>query len=457
VIKDHINSTLALVTEAGVIEERYAYSPWGKRVQVSNRAMADTRTNLLTDIGFTGQRHIDEVGLIDMKARLYDPAMGLFLSPDPMLQDPFNPQNHNRTAYCLNDPVNKYDPSGMVWEYNVFSGSFEQDRTDDWSDTDAELDTYGRNKYDASGVYIPPFMRGEPVYYGSPDVLNTDNPESQLYHDMETRAIDDYWDAKEAADQFAGRAGNSSGGWINGFGYFTNDNGTLSKTDKSPWRGFDASVRIVANESDKLKPISAKIPASDDKIVFKLELKPYVNDPKVLASKVSAGKVNTASAVGSSAASTPSNGSTVMTGVGSTKPQGGGVMEAGGRPSYTPPPGSLPGFPDAERIRPKGGRPRWKLPDGDIGEWDGQHGEVERYNPRGKHKGVWDPQGKQIKPPVPGRTIDPYFSPNPELFRQIVTGGLIVGGAAIIIFDIVTIPSGEGMMGVMMINRALAH
>jgi hypothetical protein len=136
---------------------------------------------------------------------------------------------------------------------------------------------------------------------------------------------------------------------------------------------------------------------------------------------------------------------------------GGGAMEAGGRPSYTPPPGSLPGFSDAERIRPKGGRPRWKLPDGDIGEWDGQHGELERYNPRGKHKGVWNPEGKQIKPPVPGRTIDPYFSPNPELFRQIVTGGLIVGGAAIIIFDIMTIPSGEGMVGVMMINRALAY
>ncbi len=132
-----------------------------------------------------------------------------------------------------------------------------------------------------------------------------------------------------------------------------------------------------------------------------------------------------------------------------------GVKEAGGRPSYTPPPVSLPGFPDAERIRPKGGRPRWRLPDGDIGEWDGQHGEVEVYNPRGKHKGVWDPDGKQKKPPVSGRTIDPYFNLSPELYRQIITGGLIVGGAAIIIFDIITIPSGEGMVGVMMINKAI--
>ncbi len=31
-------------------------------------------------------------------------------------------------------------------------------------------------------------------------------------------------------------------------------------------------------------------------------------------------------------------------------------------------------------------------PDGDIIEWDGQHGELERYNPRGKHRGVWSPE-----------------------------------------------------------------
>jgi len=31
-----------------------------------------------------------------------------------------------------------------------------------------------------------------------------------------------------------------------------------------------------------------------------------------------------------------------------------------------------------------------------------------RYNPRGKHKGVWSPDGgEQIKDPVPGRKIDP--------------------------------------------------
>jgi RHS repeat-associated protein len=80
---------------------------------------------------------------------------------------------------------------------------------------------------------------------------------------------------------------------------------------------------------------------------------------------------------------------------------------------YTPPPKTLPGFPDAKRLKPTGGRKRWRLPDGDIIEWDSQHGEVERYNPRGKHVGVWDKDGNQIKDPVPGRKIDPTITPYP--------------------------------------------
>jgi RHS repeat-associated protein len=94
-------------------------------------------------------------------------------------------------------------------------------------------------------------------------------------------------------------------------------------------------------------------------------------------------------------------------GKGKGKKGKGGKGGNGGKPSYTPAPRELPGFPDAEKVKPKGGRPRWKLPDGDIIEWDGQHGELERYNPRGKHKGVWSPDGEPIKDPVPGRKIDP--------------------------------------------------
>ena len=69
---------------------------------------------------------------------------------------------------------------------------------------------------------------------------------------------------------------------------------------------------------------------------------------------------------------------------------------------YYPPPKSLPGFPGAERV-PNKGRARWKTPEREILEWDYQHGEVEVYDKKGKHKGSKKPDGTGGKPAVPGR------------------------------------------------------
>ncbi|MCJ8167146.1 colicin E3/pyocin S6 family cytotoxin [Pontibacter sp. E15-1] len=137
--------------------------------------------------------------------------------------------------------------------------------------------------------------------------------------------------------------------------------------------------------------------------------------------------------------------------------------QAGAPPSYTPPPkNGLPGFPDAERVKPKGGRPRWKLPNGDIIEWDGQHRELERYNKRGKHIGVWNPDGEMIKDPVDDRSIEPIVSPDPwykpsaKTIEKTLIYGTVAVGVGIIVFDILTVPSGEGLIGVQMIGAALA-
>ncbi len=95
----------------------------------------------------------------------------------------------------------------------------------------------------------------------------------------------------------------------------------------------------------------------------------------------------------------------------------------GGKPSYTPPPKDLPD--GAERLKPKGGRPRYRLPDGNIIEWDGQHGEWERYNPRGKHTGVLSPDGELIKDPVPGRRIEPIVNATVGTAATLTTGYII--------------------------------
>jgi hypothetical protein len=84
---------------------------------------------------------------------------------------------------------------------------------------------------------------------------------------------------------------------------------------------------------------------------------------------------------------------------------------------YHPPPKTLPGFPNAKPAKPKtpmgGGkkRKRWKNDDGDILEWDYQHGKIERYNDKGKHKGEYDPNtGNQTKPADKTRSITPTIS-----------------------------------------------
>ena len=60
---------------------------------------------MITSRGFTGHEHLDEVGLINMNGRVYDPAIGLFLSPDNDIQEPDFTQNYNRYAYCVNNPL----------------------------------------------------------------------------------------------------------------------------------------------------------------------------------------------------------------------------------------------------------------------------------------------------------------------------------------------------------------
>jgi len=65
-----------------------------------------------TPYRYTGQRWESVLGLYDYHARWYDPALGRFAQPDPLVPEPGNPQSLNRYAYTLNNPVRYNDPSG---------------------------------------------------------------------------------------------------------------------------------------------------------------------------------------------------------------------------------------------------------------------------------------------------------------------------------------------------------
>jgi RHS repeat-associated protein len=112
---DHMGSAAATTDEAGTIVERLAYDPWGKRRYPSGQA--DTQDQLVgqsTDRGFTMHEHLDEVGVIHMNGRIYDPLVGRFMSADTVIPYAYDLQAYNRYAYVYNNPLKFDDPSGHI-------------------------------------------------------------------------------------------------------------------------------------------------------------------------------------------------------------------------------------------------------------------------------------------------------------------------------------------------------
>jgi RHS repeat-associated protein len=120
--KDHLGSTIATTkpTYSGTVVigattiEQLAYEPFGKRRypvgQFDQTGQIDATS---TPRGFTGHEHLDDLDLIHMNARVYDPDIGRFLSPDPTVPYADNPQSFNRYSYTQNNPLNRVDRSGF--------------------------------------------------------------------------------------------------------------------------------------------------------------------------------------------------------------------------------------------------------------------------------------------------------------------------------------------------------
>jgi RHS repeat-associated protein len=75
-------------------------------------AVTDSLVGRTTDRGFTEHEHLDEIGVVHMNGRIYDPLVGRFMSADPFIQAPGMLQSYNRYAYVMNNPLNLTDPSG---------------------------------------------------------------------------------------------------------------------------------------------------------------------------------------------------------------------------------------------------------------------------------------------------------------------------------------------------------
>ncbi len=105
------------VTEStGKFVDVQAYEPFGRRVHPANPTKAPTAPTSGVNMGFTGQSHDDDLALIDMGGRVYDPKLARFLTPDPFVTRPHVGQALNRYAYVTNNPLRFVDPTGFEGE-----------------------------------------------------------------------------------------------------------------------------------------------------------------------------------------------------------------------------------------------------------------------------------------------------------------------------------------------------
>jgi RHS repeat-associated protein len=58
---------------------------------------------------------LEEMGIVHMNGRLYDPRLARVMSADPIVQAPAMSQSYNRYSYVMNGPLSLTDPSGFSW------------------------------------------------------------------------------------------------------------------------------------------------------------------------------------------------------------------------------------------------------------------------------------------------------------------------------------------------------
>ncbi len=103
-LSDRHGDITALAGEAGEIESREEYDPWGARTSGPN-----------LEFGYLGaqQRRADPAsGLVQMGERSYSPETGTFLSEDPIMGHIGKGPSLNHYPYTWDDPLNRYDLNG---------------------------------------------------------------------------------------------------------------------------------------------------------------------------------------------------------------------------------------------------------------------------------------------------------------------------------------------------------
>jgi RHS repeat-associated protein len=110
---DALGSVDVVTDGKGQVAERRSYDAFGARRNPKWGQALVTPSAPKVNMGFTGHEPDDELGLVNMRGRIYDPKLGRFLTTDPIVSNPLDSQSWNRYSYVRNNPLAYVDPSGF--------------------------------------------------------------------------------------------------------------------------------------------------------------------------------------------------------------------------------------------------------------------------------------------------------------------------------------------------------
>jgi RHS repeat-associated protein len=111
-IHDRLGSIRLVINDAADVNNSYTYSPFGEMFA------SECNETVYNPFKFTGQWYDSEIGQYYLRARMYDPVLMRFTGRDPVRGKFQNPLTLHLYLYCLNDPINRIDPSGLYAGYD---------------------------------------------------------------------------------------------------------------------------------------------------------------------------------------------------------------------------------------------------------------------------------------------------------------------------------------------------
>ena len=118
-LRDYLGNITHVYNASTSTVAEYGFDAWGRRRNpISWSYDLTSQPELFAGRGFTSHEHLPWFNLVNMNGRLYDPAVGRFISPDPYVQMPDQTQNMNRYTYCMNNPLLYVDYNGYTWLSN---------------------------------------------------------------------------------------------------------------------------------------------------------------------------------------------------------------------------------------------------------------------------------------------------------------------------------------------------